>query len=100
LGFTCADAKVDVSTAEKAQVQRVAREIRVMIYPHENLVDSRQYTSVTPPRTHGCIESLLQIDSSSLDDRNNKDPQLNQAVSWSQLLPFHSDKLRVASQAR
>jgi hypothetical protein len=32
-----------------------------MLYPQKNIVDSRLYTSVTPPRTHGCIESRREI---------------------------------------
>jgi hypothetical protein len=61
-------AKVDADTTEKAKAHRVAHDIRVMLYPHENIVDSRLYTSVTPPRTHGCIESLREMGSSSLDE--------------------------------
>jgi hypothetical protein len=88
LGFTCADvAKVDASTAEKEKVQRVARDIRVMLYPHENIVDSRLYTSATPPRTHGCIESLREIGSSSLDDRNDKNPQLKSSCFLEPIVP-------------
>jgi hypothetical protein len=69
LGFTCADvANVDANTPEKAKAHRVAHDIRVMLYPPENIFDSRLYTSVTRPRTHGCIESLLEIGSSSLDE--------------------------------
>jgi hypothetical protein len=95
LGFTCADAvKVDAKTPEKAKAHRVAHDIRVMLYPHKNVVDSRLYTSVTPARTHGWIELPGKQVPHRLTNRNNK------AVFWSQLFPFHSDKLRVAHPAR
>jgi hypothetical protein len=33
-------AKVVASTPENAKTHRVARDIRVMLYPHENIIDS------------------------------------------------------------
>lgn len=62
--------KVDANTPGKTKAHRVAHDIRVMLYPHENIVDSRLYTSVTPPRTHGCIESLREIGSACFSDRS------------------------------
>jgi hypothetical protein len=32
-------AKVDANTPEKAKAHRVAHNIRVMLYPHEDIVD-------------------------------------------------------------
>jgi hypothetical protein len=34
-------AKVDANTPEKAKAHRVAHDIRVMLYPHEDIVDPR-----------------------------------------------------------
>jgi len=38
--------KVDANTLEKAKAHRVARDIRVMLYPQEDIVDSMLYIYV------------------------------------------------------
>src|ERR1700733_15158932 len=91
LGFTCAGvAKVDANTPEKAKAHRVAHDILVMLYPHENIVDSRLYTSVTPCRRHGCMESLRAIGSSSL---TGSQLLFNWGLRFSNPSPAHSSSI-------
>jgi len=60
--------KVNANTTEKTKAHRAAHDIRIMKYPHENIIDLTLYTSATPRRTQRCIESLREIGSSSLDE--------------------------------